>query len=377
MPKYDQVAEQLKHRILQGDYALRGLPAERQLAAECGVAHMTARRAVQQLIEEGFLVRRPNGRIDVKCDDEKHNLNPQFAFLAAAFHSRPTEGWHNSISRVAEENSAVLRHVIYRHWDDPVIGDALESFDGAFLLPSSEPMPPALLRRLTQAKKPLVILEEDLSGLGIPSVRQSSPSVVQCVLDHLEEQGHRRIDCLNVQPHHSVVEQRIAQWQVWMAAHHLEGSLHDEPVQPFGDPWAQAYITMRRVLAEGEFNAEALLCITMAAAIGGMRAMHEVGLRAGTDVAVAVIGGEGVAAYQVPSITAIEAQDLTPFIRLCMDWMLKGGGAWRGPLLMQPAVPNLVIRESTSTPRSEMRSRTVEPYLSLVSNGNHNGFNGI
>lgn len=350
MPKFDQVAEQLKHRIQQGDYALRGLPAERQLALECGVAHMTARRAVQQLIEDGFLVRQSNGRIEIKSDDESRTWKPQVAFLAPSFPSRPTETWHNGLSRTADDLNLVLRHVIYRHWDDPVIMDTLESFDGVFLLPSSESMPPNLVQRLTQAKKPLVVLEEDLSSAGIPSLRQSSPAVVQAVLDHLDEQGFRTIDCFNVQPHHSIVNQRIAQWQVWMAAHQMDGQLYDEPVLPFSNPYSQAYSLMKRVLEEGSFTADALLFITMTAATGAMRAMHEANIEVGSDVAVAVVGGEGIAEYQVPSLTAIEVQDLTPFIRLCMNWMLRGGG-WRGPLLMQPIEPNLVIRESTRRAR--------------------------
>ena len=56
-PKYLAVKQTLLERIAGGRYAGRALPPERALAKEVGVAHMTARRAIQELVSEGVLVR--------------------------------------------------------------------------------------------------------------------------------------------------------------------------------------------------------------------------------------------------------------------------------------------------------------------------------
>lgn len=360
MPKYKQLSNQLKNRLIQGDYTLQGLPPERQLALESGVSYMTARRAYQQLIDDGFLLRGLNGRVEVNRDRTGSGSSLQVAFLAPSFPSHSIARWRDRILQTAERVSGVVRPVLYTHWDDPVIGSTLDSFDGVFLLPSCEPIPPRIIQRIKQAPRPLVMLEEDFSSLGIPTVRQNSPVFVQHLLDHLEERGFREIACLNVQPHDGTVLQRLAQWQIWMTAHHLSGQLFDEPVEAYHDPTAQAYLVMQKLLANDEFHGEALLCITLAAAIGANRAMHEAGLRPGVDVAVCAVGGEGVAALQIPSITALEAPDVSPYIKICLDWMSKGGGAWSGPLLMQPSEPLLVVRESTSAPRPDKNSSSLQ-----------------
>ena len=54
MSKRQHLTDQLRTRVTRGYYAIKDLPSERQLAAESGVAYMTARRAVQQLIEDGL-----------------------------------------------------------------------------------------------------------------------------------------------------------------------------------------------------------------------------------------------------------------------------------------------------------------------------------
>lgn len=65
----DQVAGQLRRRIESGDLkADSALPSERALAETMGVSRMTVRVAIDQLAEEGLLVRRPNRRTLVAGD---------------------------------------------------------------------------------------------------------------------------------------------------------------------------------------------------------------------------------------------------------------------------------------------------------------------
>jgi len=372
MAKYNQLSLQLKNRILQGDYALAGFPAERQLAMQSGVSYVTARRALQQLIDEGILVRGSNGRVEISKAGHCDVPTVSAAFLAPAFSSPNIERWRSMLNRAVRQMQGNLRPVLYRHWDDPLIADALESFDGVFLLPSTEPMPPELIQRLQKANRPLVMLNEDMSHLGIPTVRQSAPVFVQRLLDHLEAQGHRKIDCLNVQPSNGIVEQRIEQWRLWMAVRHLPGSLINEPVESYTEPYSAAYSAIKRLTLKGSFAPDALFCVTMAGAIGAMRAMHEAGIRPGVDVAVCAMDGEGLAPFQIPSTTAVEEGDVTPSICLCLKWMAQGGGAWSGPLLMQPAEPLLIVRESTSLARKKLVDVTANAALTQVKVEKHN-----
>jgi hypothetical protein len=354
MAKYEQISDLLKKRIAHGDYALKSLPAERQLALEVGVSYMTARRALQHLFEEGFLVRGPNGRPEIRRAGATQEHPLQIAFLAPSFHSHAINQWRLDLDRATAQLSGKVRQVPYVHWDDPIIMDALEGFDGVFLLPSTEPMPPQIAERLSKSKCPLVVLDNDMSHAGIPSIRMFPPVVVQRLLDHLESLGHNSIACLNVQPHDAIIEPWIEQWKIWMAAHHFSGQLIDEPVESYGEPFSRAYGVMQRLIAAEWFDAGALLCLTPPAAIGAMRAMHEAGLRPGEDVAVCTINGGTLAAFHIPSLTALEEPDTTPYLFTCLRWMSRGGGPWQGPLLLQPSEVPLAVRESTSAPAGEV-----------------------
>ena len=61
---YTDVMAVIERRIAAGDYMLKDLPGERRLADEVGVSYMTARKAVQALLEKKVLTRRCGSSAD-------------------------------------------------------------------------------------------------------------------------------------------------------------------------------------------------------------------------------------------------------------------------------------------------------------------------
>lgn len=57
MPKYQQIAQTLGEQISAGRYARSQLPGERELAQAFGVARVTIRSALKQLVDTGKIVR--------------------------------------------------------------------------------------------------------------------------------------------------------------------------------------------------------------------------------------------------------------------------------------------------------------------------------
>ncbi len=81
LPVYYQIKQHIKNRILNGEYKLGcRIPSENQLAEEFKVSRLTARQAVLQLIQEGFLISRRGAGTFVTEDDELINsFNLEFS----------------------------------------------------------------------------------------------------------------------------------------------------------------------------------------------------------------------------------------------------------------------------------------------------------
>ncbi|HEX4123202.1 MAG TPA: GntR family transcriptional regulator, partial [Tepidisphaeraceae bacterium] len=185
--KASQVVERLSQRIRAGDYHLQSLPAERDLAQEIGVSHVTARKAIQMLMDEGLLRRLENGRLAVRRNTEpgQRKVDAQIALLVPAWESSAVTRWQVGLSQLASRYQCSCRTVHYGHSDDPLIFNTLEGFDGTFFLPVPEPMPEYFFPALLKLRRRLVVLDSDWVEYGVPSMRMYPPVFVQKLLDHL------------------------------------------------------------------------------------------------------------------------------------------------------------------------------------------------
>jgi hypothetical protein len=346
MAKYYETAGLLEKRIRSGDYTTRELPTELQLAEEMGISRRTARRALQQLMEAGLLLRKPYGRAEINLEHAQLAGKLRLAFLSPAFNSPGIELWRLAVSQTCSKRSASVRSIDFVHWDDPTISQTLAGFDGVFLVPSSEPIPPLVSKRLASAQN-LVALDTDLSEHGIPSVQLFPPAFMQKLGDHLYDLGHRSIDCLNTQPNDVVIQQRLDAWSRWKQERSVDGQIIDTPVQPYEKTMPKAYETMSRLLKAGQFKATGLVCLTDDAATGAIRALHEHGIRIGKEVSVCTTDINGFSRYQCPSRTSVELPDPGPYLAFCLEWLAGGIRPWTGPMLMQPSSATLFIGESS------------------------------
>ncbi len=364
--KYMLVAERLSRRIKSGDYHLHGLPAERRLATQVGVSYMTARKAVQVLLDDGLLCRLPNGRLVVRGHSEDGPSQKQVALLAPAWESNEANHWDINLTQLRKQLDFSSRIVHYGHWDDPVIADTIRQFDATLFL-APDQTPADFTAELVKLDQPLVILNRDWSGFGLHSLRMFPPRMIQKLLDHLAALGHSRIDCFNVQPCGQVIDEWIGHWQLWGAKHQIPGELINEPVKPFTDTLVAAYSVISQRIRQGKLNCTAMLCLTETAAIGATRALLDHGIRPGHDIALCTTGSLRCE-YLSPSLTTLEQPDPKPYLAACLEQALKPQpGGWQAPMLIEPQDLKVVVRESTvpdvaksQTPlRAKLASETV------------------
>jgi DNA-binding LacI/PurR family transcriptional regulator len=360
--KAEQIQEILELRVRHGDYNGRELPTERELAVELGVSRMTARKAVQRLVARHVLERLPNGRVGLS---RKGSAALRLAFLVPSLSSQDIQRWRLAIERAAIAFGASVRTMLYVHWDDPTIVEALESYDGVLITMSCEEIPTRILHKLRNAGRDVAVLGRDLSASGIPSVDLFPPAFLQRLLDHLAEQGHRAVDCFNIQTIDPVIESRIEQWNLWRAVHRFGGSLCGTQIKAYEEPLHAAYEQAGR-LFDGRggpeenqcFSASAILCTTAPAAIGVLRAMHDRKIPIGSGgTSVCVVNDEGLGRFMSPSLTSIEMPDPLPYLSVCIEWMQRAGEGWIGSLLMQPREVPLFIGESTGPAPEPVKRR--------------------
>jgi DNA-binding LacI/PurR family transcriptional regulator len=345
--KYADCANVIQSRVRRGDYAVRDMPTELELAEEIGVSRKTARRALMMLVEEGLLSRKPHGRLKVNRHHEQLAGRAQLAFLAPAFASPMFDRYRFAVESGAANFDADVRAVDYVHWDDAVISKTLSSFDGVFLMLSSETSPPAVLERLGQSGN-VIVLDGDLSREGIPSIQLTPPAFLNHLAEHLYDLGHRHIACFNTQPNDEVINKLINQWNLWQKLRKVEGHLINCPVKPYQDALPAGYHAINKLLKAGKWDATAMLCITVDAAIGASRAFIEHGYQVGKDVSIGCFDGSCRSRYQNPSITSIEAPDPTPYLEICFEWFSqRAPKPWNGTLLVHPTRVPLFVGEST------------------------------
>jgi DNA-binding LacI/PurR family transcriptional regulator len=355
MRKATLAVQTIEKRIAYADHIVAGIPSERQLAEELGLSRNTVRIAVQHLIEKGILFRQDNGRLNVAPTE-----GPKFrtlCFLAPSGQSSDADQWRQGVEsvldNVPEGVDVTLRTATQGHWGDPVIQEVLSSFDGAFFLAPAEKIPRWLTTKMKESSCRVVVLDQDATAEGLPSVMLFPPDPERKLFDHLYNLGHRQIDCLNTQEKGSVVESRLAVWQDYINSRGLSGRLLSLEKR---NPVESAYELIRDTLRAGLPLASSLFCTTGPAAIGAMRAFYEGGLKVGVDVSVCAINSEGFGRYLMPSLTALESPPRSLYLRQVSEWMI-GQQEWQGPLLIQPDDIPLFRGESTGPAPDKVLSK--------------------
>jgi DNA-binding LacI/PurR family transcriptional regulator len=337
------VTDLIEQRIINGEYSLRKIPSERELSEEIGVARMTARKALNLLVEKKVLNRKPTGRLEIPL--QTGLKQPQIGLLISSFRSENAAIWRNAALRAAGQLKLNVRTIFYSSWDDLVLRDAIDGLDGVFLLPRSDPPPKWILKRLENHKCPIVVLEYDMTELGLPSIKLFPPIFIQQLLDYLYELGHRSIDCLNTQGMNPSTNVRIEQWKFWKKIHNVKGQLINKDPEGISIPRFTRNLFSKSI-KNRDLDATAIMCTSTPAAKGVIRAIHDNGLTPGKDISVCAVDGELLSDLETPSLTSLERPDTTPYLIRCIEWMLSGE-KWKGPKIIDVSGVKLSKGEST------------------------------
>lgn len=336
--KHRDLSAAIAERIAKGDYP-DGLPGERRLAEEFGVSYMTARRAVQHLVSSGTL--RPSRSTRAPRPPRQRRLT--VTLVLPAWDSAGIQRWRRTLDEAVDARGGVVRPVSYVHHLDSVVTEALASAADLVAITLPAEVPPVLESLLVRERRRLVSMFHDLSGLGIVSIDNGDERFVPMVAEHIAALGHRRTAVVNTQGASRLISARIDAWTGAASRLGLEVAVHDQPVPPFEPCEPAARDLARRILGRHD-RPQAVFCTTADVARGVLRAVADLGLMAGRDIAVATCDQPSVCRINTPSITTLDMGHLRELWERALARLLDGADE---PLrILQPA-GSLVVGEST------------------------------
>src|SRR6201995_4205052 len=188
---------------------------------------------------------------------------------------------------------------------------------------------------------------------GVTNVVLDHHRAAELSLRHLYDLGHRTIAFMRGQPYSSDSDARwqgivqVAQDLGLVIRPELTIQLKKDLTSPeLGYPVVKQLLTLHRSFT-------AFLSFNDIAAIGCIRALHDVGLRVPQDVSVVGFDDIKEAAFQTPSLTTIR-QPLQQMGELAVDLLLQQFRPSDAKALPQVAVaPELIVRESTGPSRQK------------------------
>lgn len=199
---------------------------------------------------------------------------------------------------------------------------------------------------LAAERLPFVAFGRTRSAVDYPYVDLDSQAGTRAAVSHLVELGHRRIAFLGMALGYT------------FARHRYEG--YRQALRDHGLPCDRAFVindlitetetrAAVRVMLQREPRPTAIATASDLLAIHAMRAIEDVGLRSGVDVAVVGFDDLPLAAHCRPPLTTVRQ----PFDLICdllistLRGVLDGGGSAQRQSLVQP---ELVVRESSGPP---------------------------
>ena len=358
--KYIQITELFKRRLERGDYSFTSLPGAQKLAAETGVSYLTARQAIQKLIDDGVLKRLENGRMDICCPTVVSRKGLNIVYIRPSY-SGAYSVWDSVLQQVADKFNCGFRVINYSHDDDPIIFDALDGdFDLVFL--QFHRNDPLFLEKLKKKRDRLVTLFHDLTDCGIRCLDGPSPQRISTLMDYLYQLGHRNIDCFNSEPESPTVAQRIAEWRRNIKRLGCRGEVHNYPVRPFVPSIIRAYEAMNELITRKQFNASAIFTITAESAMGIMRSCYEHGIMVPRDLSLCSFGNPEKAAMMIPSLTIVNRPDPTTEIIEIFEYYLGLGGDAARLMYRPENYDSLLIGESTGIAATAVQNINQDSY---------------
>ena len=300
--RYEEIANDLRRQIRQGDFGTQKLPSERILMARYGVQRNTVRRALSLLGEEGQIVSSgKRGSFINPLSLEPHGPEKKPAVqgtILVVAHWNEASTALESLLRGLTQTLADSELSLLYFDSRPRPGRTMNELPTAEYLVSNNivgivlwPQSPADIQALNRLRAiaPLVLVDRQVPGFETHSVIFDDFSGGRQVTEHLLQSGHRRIGFLTDEVFAETVQQR---WRGYTQVLEAAGAAADPTCYGlYQGIWEPPYTTQMRLLLEaGGQPLTAVVCSNDTVALHFLYFLRREGRRVPEDVAVTGFG---------------------------------------------------------------------------------------
>ena len=352
MPRHIQVRDGIMAAIRAGEFAPgERLPGEREWATRFGVSHMTARRAVGQLVEMDLLERRPQIGTYVRSRGSKRlasvTVNLIYPLQAFGFIEQFVQsflvglekrGWHHhAIHLQSGRESAVLR--------------ALATNEPAIIVPPETGFNPRMEAALMTAQGRVILIGNRLPASAATSIMADDARAIRLLMKHLQSAGHRKIAIISKQPTHTVDKVQIATWKACCAAYATPRELRNRLIHVEVRRDVPEAVSMRAAvrdyLASPGADATALICLTDTCALGTLAACRELGRAVPAQMSVVASCNTTLLEMINPPVTCADVH-IERHVERALELIEATLAGNRTSANEELIAPTLVIRESVA-----------------------------
>lgn len=337
---WKEIAAHLRDRIGSGELVVGSrLPSGEDIASAWGVSRHTAHRAIEELQRQGLVIRQRRWGTVVADQNQKKTKRVMFLVdqFAQAYNFPPADlirgiqdGLGEKIDLVIAESKGDFEQ------EEKQLRRASDEVDGLILCPTSHPRNTPVLRSMTEAGFPLVILDRVPEGLECDAVASDNDAATTAAIRALEERGHRRIAFFSFyKPDFSSVRERYGAYVKALAEVGVEDVTDytrwfavelDQHPQRFVQSIFDALFTLVR----GPDPVTAVFCVEDAVAAATLRACDRMGISVPEDLEMATFNDWPSLMLRSPWSTHRIVQRYYDLGRAAADLLIKRAGTTQG-----------------------------------------------
>ncbi|MCK9554270.1 GntR family transcriptional regulator [bacterium] len=310
-PIYQQIEDELAHKIKSGVFRVgEYLSPERTLSSEFKVNRITVRKAIKNLITRNLVVSIPGSgnKIISSAEKEKeHAKTIACVFFRNVFQDSGNPYYSRILggieSEAGKKGYGVLLTSLGEEYffGDNKIHDLLDSRKIDGIIFAGEVSNDFIISQFEKGI-PCVVIDRDIKGKNITSVRPDNPGGSYNAIKYLIEMGHKRIGFIRGSLNDKTVQER---YEGYVNALKEAGIPMDERYVVEGHFTVEQGYTCAGILLDVKPMPTAIFAINDRAAVGAIKAVSEKGLKVGKDISIIGFDDIDIAAHTNPPLTTI------------------------------------------------------------------------